>query len=49
VSATPGDPPHQPVVVFNGVNRPRHLLADGDRVLPTDHDGVRVLTLALAP
>jgi glucose/arabinose dehydrogenase len=46
VPVSPGDQPHDPVVVYDEIERPQHLLADGERVLLTDHDGGRVLALA---
>jgi glucose/arabinose dehydrogenase len=45
VPAVPGGAPHEPVVVFDEVEHPQHLLADAERVLLTDHDGGRVLAL----
>ena len=38
--------PHVPVTVADDVGTPQHLLADGDRVLVTDHAGGRVVAIA---
>jgi glucose/arabinose dehydrogenase len=43
----PGAEPHEPEVVWNGIDHPQHLLADGDRLLVTDHDGGRIVALRL--
>lgn len=45
VPISPGDGPHDPVVVVDTIARPQHLLVDGDRVLVTDHESGRVLAL----
>ena len=35
--------PHRPEIVLEGLGRPQHLLADGERLLVTDFDGGRIL------
>ena len=45
VPVEPGDEPHQPAVVVDTIERPQHLLVDGDRVLVTDHESGRILAL----
>ncbi len=37
--------PHEPEVVIDGIDHPQHLLADGDRLLITDHTGGRILSM----
>ncbi len=45
VPVEPGDEPHEPAVVVDTIERPQHLLVDGDRVLVTDHESGRILAL----
>ena len=45
VPVGPGDQPHDPVVVVDTIEHPQHLLADGDRILITDHGTGRILAL----
>jgi glucose/arabinose dehydrogenase len=48
VVSIPADPdaaPADPTMVFDEVERPQHLVVDGDRVLLVDHDGGRILAL----
>jgi len=37
--------PHVPEVVISGIERPQHLVADGDRLLVTDFAGGRILSI----
>jgi len=45
VPVEPGGQPHDPVVVVDTIERPQHLLTDGDRILVTDHGTGRILSL----
>ena len=45
VPVAAGSDPHRPEVVVDTIERPQHLLADGDRILVTDHDAGRILAL----
>lgn len=37
--------PVEPTVLLSGIEHPQHLLVDGDRLLLSDHDGGRVLSI----
>jgi hypothetical protein len=45
VPVAAADQPHEPEVVVDAITHPQHLLADGDRVLVTDHTGGRILAI----
>lgn len=45
VPVDPADEPHGPIVVVDAIERPQHLLADGERVLVTDHETGRIVAL----
>ncbi len=45
VSADTAAAPSTPTVVYDGADRPQHLVADGDRVLLVDHATGRILAL----
>lgn len=40
-----GDEPVDPSVFLDGIERPQHLLSDGDRLLLTDHAGGRLVAV----
>jgi glucose/arabinose dehydrogenase len=48
VPAEPGSEPYEPEVVVTGIEHPQHLMADGDRLLLTDHTGGRIVAIAPA-
>jgi hypothetical protein len=46
VPIEPADAPAAPVVIAREIERPQHLLADGDRILATDHATGRIVAIA---